>query len=210
MNNVKHDENIGLINELIKLKNQQSKEYRTLQDICLKKFDFLVDKRTKRYQGFANYDDLRQDGRVALLLAIKSYDPKKGDFYWWANQYIKTKISRAANRHSTMHVPIKKTKQYQPYKVLQMPVMIDYEKDAHASMENFELRKSIMSAVEKLPKQQAKVIKLYFEFNGSDTGSIKKICQKLNISRVRCVLLINEAKEKLREELSNLNMEQDL
>ena len=110
------------------------KEFELVQSQCAKELDYLVEARTRRYKSFSNYDDLRQDGRLALYLALQSYEPEKGDFYWWANKYIKTKISREANRHSTIKIPLKHTKYVTPYKVSQLPIIVDKEPTALESI----------------------------------------------------------------------------
>ena len=169
--------------------------------MCAQRFDFLVDLKTRKYRSFSNYEDLRQDGRVALLLAMDTYDKDKGDFIWWANQYIKTKVCREANRHSTIKIPMKHARNVQPYKVSQLPIIIDGEPDALSNMEGGEVRDRVQMAVDKLPTKQARIIKLYYEFNGLRPHSINKICDEMQISRVSCIKLLNEAKENLKQEL---------
>lgn len=184
----------------VKLKKELSK----VQDECARELDYLVEVRTRRYKSFANYDDLRQDGRLALYLALQSYEPEKGDFYWWANKYIKTKISREANRHSTIKIPLKHTKQVLPYKVSQLPIIVDNEPSALENMTKEEMGSLIRLAVSKLPSEQRKVIELHYEMssaNHCDSKSIVKICKSLNISRVNCIKLLNEAKNSLKESL---------
>jgi RNA polymerase sigma factor (sigma-70 family) len=183
------------------------REFGQIQEQCAKELDYLVEARTRKYKGFSNYDDLRQDGRLALYLALQSYEPEKGDFYWWANKYIKTKISREANRHSTIKIPLKHTKYITPYKVSQLPVIVDKEPNALESMAKGEIDTLIRDAVSKLPDDQRKVIELHYEMsdgNRRDSHSIGKICDRLHITRVNCQKLLNEAKKTLKQELVDL------
>ncbi len=183
------------------------KEFEHIQTQCAKELDYLVEARTRKYKSFSNYDDLRQDGRLALYLALQSYEPEKGDFYWWANKYIKTKISREANRHSTIKIPLKHTKHITPYKVSQLPVIVDNEPNALESISKGETDTLIRDAVNKLPDDQRRVIELHYEMsdgNHRDSHSIGKICDRLNITRVNCQKLLNEAKKTLKQELSDL------
>ena len=182
-------------------------EYNKLLDICVKEFDFLIEQRTRRYSGFANYEDLKQDGRVALMLALKSYHPEKGDFFYWARQYIKTKVSREANRHSTIKIPIKHASKMQPYKVSQIPIMVDGSPDPLCSLEKTRIKDTVVNAIGKLPEQQQRVIKMHYEFSGFRTQSITKICEELNISRGNCIKLLNEARDSLKESLQGFNGE---
>jgi RNA polymerase sigma factor (sigma-70 family) len=183
------------------------REFEQVQEQCAKELDYLVEIRTRKYKGFPNYDDLRQDGRLALYLALQSYEPEKGDFYWWANKYIKTKISREANRHSTIKIPLKHTKHITPYKVSQLPVIVDNEPNALESMAKEELGAMIRTAVNKLPNDQRRVIELHYEMSESErqeSYSIGKICDKLNITRLNCTKLLNEARKTLKQELADL------
>lgn len=182
------------------------KEFELVQSQCAKELDYLVEARTRRYKSFSNYDDLRQDGRLALYLALQSYEPEKGDFYWWANKYIKTKISREANRHSTIKIPLKHTKYVTPYKVSQLPIIVDKEPTALESITRQEVGSLIRTAVNKLPDDQRKVIELHYEMSAGqpDSNSIGKICDHMNITRVNCMKLLNEAKKTLKQELADL------
>jgi RNA polymerase sigma factor (sigma-70 family) len=204
---------VVLRKKCVRSKNDNLKrELEDIQSECTKELEYLIDARTKRYRGFSNYEDLKQDGRIALYRALQTYNPQKGDFYWWANKYIKTKISREANRHSTIKIPLKHAKQVQPYKVSQLPIIIDGGPSALDHIAKDEAVTLIRSAVEKLPDDQRKVITLHYELGGTsgasdnrrDLYSIGKICDRLNISRMSCIKLLAEAKKTLKRELVEL------
>ncbi len=184
------------------------KELEQVQQLCVIELDYLIRTHTRRYKSFSNYDDLCQDGRLALYSALQNYEPEKGDFYWWANHYVKTKISREANRHSTIKIPLKHTKYVTPYKVSQLPIIVDNTPNAVESMEMGELKKIIKLAVNRLPDDQRRVIELHYEMSSGshhcESQSIGKICDKLSITRVNCMKLLNEAKRTLKQELSEL------
>lgn len=207
----------ALLNKMVELRSKCTKtkskkllkEYEIIQSQCIKELEFLIEDRTRKYNKFGNYDDLKQDGRMALYRALQTYEPDKGDFFWWANRYMKTKISREANRHSTIKIPLKHTKLIQPYKVSQLPVIVDSKMNALDNMTKDETAAFIRDTVAKLPEDQRKVIELHFELGGGnnsrrDLYSIGKICDRLNISRMSCVQLLNDAKETLKKELADL------
>lgn len=205
----------NLLDRLVALRRKCAKsrsvklkrEFEQVQEQCAVELDYLVEARTRKYKGFSNYDDLRQDGRLALYLALQSYEPEKGNFFWWANKYIKTKISREANRHSTIKIPLKHTKHVTPYKVSQLPVIVDNDPNALENISKTEVDTMIRTAVSRLPDDQRRVIELHYEMNGSrrvESQSIGKICNALSITRANCVNLLNQAKENLRKELSIL------
>lgn len=181
-------------------------ELHRLQAECAKELEYLVEARTRRYRGFANYEDLCQDGRIALFLALQSYEPEKGDFFWWANKYIKTKISREANRHSTIKIPLKQTRLVQPYKVSQLPIIVDNAPSAVDNMANEEKSNLIKYAINKLPPDQRKVIELHYEMSERDTNSIVKICSTMKISRMNCIKLLDEAKNTLKQNLVEMGV----
>jgi len=168
-------------------------EYTRLLNLCTETFDFLVKSRTKRYKSYSNYEDLVQDGRIALMLSLKTYDGEKGNFYVWAKQYINTKISREANRHSTIKIPIEKTIDYKPKKV-GMPIMTDDSPNAFDNLYSSEMKQIISSAISKLPKEQQKIV----ELNNNKCYSINKISKELKISEGNCIKLLKQAHKSLK------------
>lgn len=191
-----------------KCKNSKSKnlhiQYSKHIDLCLNKFDYIVKNKAKRYQLFSNYDDLLQDGRMALIAALKSYDINKGSWFWWANQYVKTKISREANRHSTIKIPLKKASKTVPYKVFGMPDVFDIAESADNIIEKKEYTQLVHCAISKLPNIQRSVIEMYFEMGYKNNTSIYKICEMLNISKKEFNNILFEAKNSLRFYLENI------
>lgn len=208
MERLTEDEANKILNELIRLRKKSKKDpsaqvaYHNYEQLCSQKFDYLVTSKLYKYRSFANYEDLKQDGRMALLLALRNFDPKKGSFFWWANQYINTKVKREANRHSTIKIPIKQTKEYQPYKVSQLPVLIDSAPDALQTIENTELKEKVQQAISRLPDDQRKIL----ELNGIKSYSISQIARELNIARPDCTKLLNEAKKNLKLNLETLSL----
>jgi RNA polymerase sigma factor (sigma-70 family) len=214
----KHDLKVEqLLNQLMELQKLYFKNsdnyslkntYLKKRDEFIKNLEYLVEAKTKKYKNFINYDDLCQDGRLALCQALKSYDPEKGNFFWWANKYIKTKISREANKHATIRIPVHETKNMLPYKVSKIPTIIDNSSNALNKIFREELESTIRRALTKLPELQRKVIELHFEIDSPNrcsrinNGTINTICEKLNISKSRCTNILREAKENLREELN--------
>lgn len=216
-NVIKQNRIAELLNDMVVLRQKCIKsksinlkmELEEIQSECIKELEYLVENHTRRYKVFANYEDLRQDGRMALYRALQTYKPERGDFFGWAHKYIKTKISREANRHSTIKVPLKHAKLVQPYKVSQLPIIIDGEPSALDHIAKDEAVTLIRSAVAKLPEDQRKVITLHYELSGGsdnhrDLYSIGKICDRLNISRMNCIKLLSEAKKTLKRELIDL------
>lgn len=185
-------------NKSLERKNSKYRsEYLYYRELCLKEFDYLVKRLAQKYKQFSNYEDLYQEGRMALLAALNSYNYDKGDFNWWANKYIKTKLSREANKHSTIKIPIKKTINMQPYKVSQIPVIIDTTPSALDEMIKKEIKDEIILALNKLPEKHRTVI----ELSGIKSHSVTQISKELNIPKKDCLKILNEAKESLKNYL---------
>jgi len=192
---------VGLRNKCKHSKNKQlHHDYLKYEAFCGQQFDYLVVSKVQRYRKFANYDDLKQDGRIALLMALRNFEPTKGSFFWWANQYINTKVKREANRHSTMKIPMKHAKKTQPYKVSQLPILIDSGPSALEIIENNELKSQVVAAINKLPDEQKKIL----ELNGIKSYSISQISKELKIARMECIKILNEARKNLKTSLENL------
>lgn len=184
-----------------KIKTSKSKkvraEYEACQTVCVNKFDYLIISKLRRYKQFPNYEDLHQDARIALIFALNSYKPGSSNFFWWANQYIKTKISREANRHSTIKIPMKKARELKPYKVSELPLQIDESPDVIEIIESKQIKNKVKKAISLLPEDQRNII----ERNGIKLHSISKISKDLQISRGICIKLLNQAKQNLKENL---------
>jgi RNA polymerase sigma factor (sigma-70 family) len=208
------EEIIQTVEKLVELRKVQKKnkkhksEIFTLQNKCVKLMTYLIDYHTRKYKKFANYEDLHQDGMLALHLAIKSYEPTKGNFFWWANKYIKTKISREANRHSTIKIPRKKAREMQPFKVSEIPIMIDGRPDSSETMEQQERENLLRTALNSLSKDQRRVIELHYEINSKprDKRTIESVSKTMKIEKSDCLKLLRVAKKNLKENLEILGV----
>lgn len=186
------------------VKNQQN--FDNYKNYLADKLSHLVMMKANKYKQFPNYPDLVQDGFEALFLALRTYQPKKGDFTWWANKYIKTRISRAANNHSAVKIPLKKAKEMRPHKVKKIPLLID---GTDSSFDIFEMKENniiLKESIEKLSDKEKEVILWAYGFKGNSNTSISFVCRQLKLSRPVAMNLLKAAQEKLREIiLSNTN-----
>lgn len=200
-----------ILNKLSKLKEnkdrspQDFRKYEKYQIYCLDKLKYLITMRTKKYKGFSNYEDLNQDGFIALLSALDTYRPEKGSFFWWAHKYIDTKISRQANKHITVKVPLKKAKVLKAIKVdLQNINSSDMESSSIItdSISQVESRDEIIKAFKSLTDQKRKIIELIYGFDGAKPQTIEKVAKTLKISKNHTALLLKQAKEELKNNLN--------
>jgi RNA polymerase sigma factor (sigma-70 family) len=181
------------------------KAYKAYQNECITKLRSLVLRRVAKYKKFSNYPDLEQDGFEALLMSFNTYNPEKGPFSYWADQYIKTRVCRAANAHSTIRVPIKKARDVKPYKTSTMPIMEDTGKDPFESLEEQESCISLMSVVDELPSEQRDVVTMTYGLNGSRPNTAGNVMERLSISRQQYTKLLTQAKTTIKKQLSDLD-----
>lgn len=198
-----------LINNLLVLKAKAKEsnnkidilKHKKHENVCVEKFKYLITMRTGKYKNFSNYDDLNQEGMEALVKAIKTYNPKKGNWFWWAHKYIDTRISRSANLHTTIRYPLKVAKQHTPHKEAIMPLLIEDRYCPDKQYEDMQVYSSLEKATNLLSKDQRQLIEMAFGFSGDKPLSINKICKKLNISRVHCIKEINSALALIKENI---------
>jgi RNA polymerase sigma factor (sigma-70 family) len=155
--------------------------FESYKNICIQKLKQLVEQRVFKYKQFSNYKDLKQDGFEALISAFRTFDPKKGSFSWWAGKYIKTRISRTANAHSTIKYPIA----INPFE----------------NMERLDEANYIKEAIAGLSDQQRLVINMKYGFNGVREYSVGDILTNLSISRLQYTKILSEAEEHIKRYL---------
>jgi RNA polymerase sigma factor (sigma-70 family) len=171
------------------------------QKECVEKFNYLVAMKTGRYKGFSNYEDLNQEGREALLKAMKTYKPNKGCFFAWSHHYIATRISRSANLHTTIRYPLKYAKANPPHKETLMPVQIEERFCPDKELETLQIKKAVRNAMAVLTPQQNEIICLAYGFDGDKPLSVNKICKKLKISRAGCIKTIHNVLSIMKENI---------
>jgi len=180
-------------------------EIKTIQNDCIIKLKHLVSVRTNKYKKFSNHEDLEQDGMEALLLALRTYDPEKGIFGWWADKYISTRVSRSANCHSTIRYPLKVAKEVRPYKTNVIPTIIETSLSALERVESEQMAEIISKAIDTLPEKNQKVVNMTYGFNGHKPNTISFVLTALSISRSQYVKLIQESKEVIKEYILSLD-----
>lgn len=175
--------------------------FRAHEKLCIEKFKYLISMRTDKYKGFYNYDDLNQEGLEALVKAMKSYNPSKGNFFWWGHKYIETRIARSANLHTTIRYPLKYAKLHSPRKEQNMPMLIEKRFCPDLNLEAAEICKEVKNVMTFLTKEQQTIITLFFGFGGDKPMSINRICKTMKMTRANCINIINDAIVIIRENI---------
>lgn len=203
------DEAHTLMIDLIALR-KKAKETKSLIDekkvkeqerLCFEKFEYLIIMHAHQYKAFTNYEDLYQDGSLALISAMNNYNPKKGNFFWWAHKYIGTKISRSANLHTTIRFPLKVAKKVAPHKEANLPLLIENINRPDIKYEQEQTNFIIESSMIKLTGEQKNIITLAYGLDGDKPMSINKLCKRLKITRSKCIKIVNEALHILKEDM---------
>ena len=176
-------------------------QYKDFQNYCIIKLKFLIAQRASKYKKFSNYLDLEQDGFEALLLALKTYDPKKGSFSWWADKYISTKIARSASAHSTIRIPIKRSKEIKPHKTDILPIMLDNTKNPELNCQHYEAARLITNGIDRLSREQQTIINYYYGFNNYKISTLDAISEKMQISKTQASKLLHQAEKKIKKYL---------
>lgn len=200
-----------LVIKLIELKEKfestkSLKDKRALEEqqtLCIEKFKYIVLTKTSRYKQFNNYEDLNQEGYVALMMALNNYNPKKGSIFWWMHKYIDTRVSRNANLHTTIRIPLKKAKNFAPKKEFLIPSMIESNMCPDVELETAQLDDAIKNVMDRLTPEQSTIITMMYGLDGSKPLSINKICKKIDKSRQRC---LNQAEVALKILKDNIKL----
>jgi RNA polymerase sigma factor (sigma-70 family) len=193
----KSQELIGTLLHLrLKAVNNQQviKEKNKFERECIKHFEYLVTSKLSKYKQFSNYDDLYQEGMVALVSAMKTYDPTTGGlFFWWAHKYIDTRISRCANQHTTIRVPLHEATKNTPHKVsldcvkqftskMQKSESFVFSGTPENAYETKEFYTNLNKACKHLSDRQKNILFHHFGFSDEKFTHID-MCKKLNITR---------------------------
>jgi len=168
---------------------------------CIEKFKYLITMRTNRYSQFNNFEDLQQEGFLALLKAMQTYNPKKGSFFAWAHKYIGTRVSRSANAHTVIRYPLKVAKLNPPHKEQIIPTMIEERFCPDVKLETHQVAQIVKNLVKNLSDEQKEIISLAFGLDGDKPLSVNKLCKKFNISRLSCSKIINNALSLMKERI---------
>lgn len=198
-----------LMNKFIELREAAKQnpakkaEFRKHENLCIEKFKYLISMKTGRYKSFSNHEDLIQEGYEALLKAMANFNPKKGNFFWWAHHYIDTRISRSANKHTVISYPLKVAKEFTPHKESVVPTIIEHRFCPDVQFEDGETNHLIHKAMTKLNHTQQRIVEMAYGIDRDKPASINKICQELGITRPQCVKALKVALSSMKENIKS-------
>lgn len=163
------------------------------KSLIFDKLAWIPRRHYQRYLGFSNAQDLAQEGQIALLYAIRSWK-KKGPFVWWADQYLRLRVPRAANCYSIVKFPMAKASQIKPkrFELSMIPEGISSD-----DTEMLEKRQQLERALEKLEPSERSVTEY-----GIGGYNLTETADKLGIEKAQARKLLNSSKNKLRQDLA--------
>ena len=194
-----------IINRYVELRDVKQKDEKTVLEFkkstneCIEKFKYIVSLKTKRYKNFNNYEDLNQEGLLALTRALKTYKPGVGNCFWWIHKYVDTRISRYANLHTTIKFPLQYTKTVIPVRESILPLLVDYRNIPDSKLECKEAFIVINKALDSMPVAHKKIVNMIFGINGETQETLNKVCKNMKMSRPTCIKILNQVLATLKQ-----------
>ncbi len=177
--------------------SKEKKELAKVQNECITKLGFLVTSKLYKYKKFSNYEDLKQEGFEALLMALATFKDQKSSFSWWGTKYIATRISRAANKHSTIKVPMKHAVEQKPLKAAEVPVIEDITTPDKELIFK-EICLEISKEIDKLKPKEKQVAKMFYGVDGINQHTITTISEELELSRSSVAKTVSNLQKRFR------------
>lgn len=170
------DEQILPIIRLIK--SSHGEDRKELLTGAIKLLMYLVYSRAKNYKSQPFYDDLLQEGQVALILAINKFDEKRGNkFFWFADWYLKLRFKSALRTYLFIPKEVYKTCSNQ-----------DKEDDFYFDddpVEMREIKEVLHKEMETLDQKSKEVLTLHYGLNGGKPLTYREIGDIQKVSRQR-------------------------
>lgn len=201
---MQNEEIDSIVEDFLSLKKQYKSKsnYLNLQNKTIEKLYFLVSSNLYKYKNFSNYKDLEQDGIIAMLKAMKTWEREKGPFSYWAREYIKTRISRQANKHSDIKYPMDVAKNSRPIKVSKMPLIIDHNKNPYEFCEINDNNKYLLNILNST--ENGDIIKYVYGI-GIKQHSLTATANIFGISTKECKKILKSSMAKLK-----INLQKEL
>jgi len=150
---------------------------------------FLVHSRIRGHKELALYDDLLQEGRIAILRALEDFRMERGqNFFMFANWHIRTRVRRFLEREMRRREKL----------VGEFAEAPGDETSPQIPVQERESREAIMRALDFLPDHDRKVIIMRFGFDGQEPRTFRQIGSILGITRQRVQQIETAALQRLR------------
>lgn len=170
------DEQIIPIIRLIK--SSHGKDREELLSAAVEVLMYLVYSKARSYKSQPFYNDLLQEGRIGLIIAIDKFDETRGDkFFWFADWYLKLRFRSVLKTYVFTPRDV-----YKSFSSNNEEEEYYYDKDP---IEIKQIRETIMNELEKLDDKSKQVLILKYGLNGGRPLTFREIGKINNVSRQR-------------------------
>ena len=184
---VYNDEIIALINLW---KDAVPKEKPKIQGQILSKMGYIISKRISCYKNTSMYEDLLQEGRMGIMMAMEKFDADRSpNFFHYSTWHVQNKIR------------IYLQKQRKNKCEILMEETVDYanETDLNNIMEEKETKSVLLSAIEMLPKIDQQILKMRFGLVDDEGATYKQIGDVFSLSKQRIEQIASRAVLRLKK-----------
>ena len=174
-------------------KEAPAKKKPFLQGRIIDRMGYIISKRISFYKSSDMYEDLMQEARIGIIIAMERFDPTRSiNFFHFSIWHVQNKI----------RIYLKKQKRRRPEILVEnMPEHTNVDIDPATSLEEKEAKKVLLSAINELPEMDRKVIQMRFglddEYNEGRT--YQQIGDVFSVSRQRIEQINSSAVSKLRK-----------
>lgn len=165
----------------------------------------ILSYKLRKYKRYFNYIDLQQEAYEALTRALKTFDPNKGLFTSWANKYIDIRIARAANSNSTIKYPIQISPEDRSvrdftYKITDDKTSIERQYNVEQDLDKLQKIHIVKTELKQFDDLDKKIFSSIYGLE-TEARSITDICNRLNISREKCLRSLNNTTSILKQKI---------
>ena len=188
-----NDEQILPIIRLIK--SSHGKEREELLAAAVDVLMYLVYSKAKNYKTQAFYDDLLQEGKIGLLMAIDKFDETRGTkFFWFADWYLKLRFRLALRTYLFTPKEV-----YRAYSGQNDGTDFYFDEDP---VEIKETKEILQKEIGSLDNRSREVLVLHYGLNGNRPLTYREIGAMKNVSRQRIEQIKVNAMKKLEKKKS--------
>jgi len=185
---VYNDEILGLIRNWREASPNKKHIYQTK---ILNRMGYMVNKRIASYKETDIYEDLIQEGRMGIIMAMEKFDNSRGiNFFQYSGWHIKNNIRTFLRRErkKRCEIPTENVFNY-----------IDEDAAPADEYETREAKKVLQLAIDKLPEMDRRVVEMRFGLGGTDGQTYQEIGNTFSLTRQRIEQIHSRAISKLRK-----------
>jgi len=177
-------------------KCNDEKEKKILLDRLIKLLSYMIHSKIKVFRNKDFYDDLLQEGKIALIKAINDFDENRGpNFFKYADWCIKSNINlymRWLKRNSTIKKKIKIHS-------------VEENKTPYEYAEKLENKKILLNEIDKLPKKDKEILIMRYGLESDNNLTLRQIKPIISLSTQRISQIELKTLKKFREDIKMIN-----